>query len=188
MKKNYLALLAALLFSHSALADERIIPGQDIAAEDGDTLVIVIDGKRQRIQLAGIDAPEDVDNPKLQVDIKRSQLSRETLLKMGQVATEQLKFLLKSQAPFVLHFNPQRRDRYGRIPGDIVNARGESIAAQMVNNGYAIVSRRSTPPDLIERLARLQHDALRQQRGLWGLYPQNSRRWAALAPNKPVTK
>ena len=188
MKKYYPALLSMLLISASAISDERIVPLQDIAAEDGDTLTINLDGKRQRIQLTGIDAPEDVDNPKLQVDIKRSKLNREDLLKLGQVATEQLRYLLKSQAPFVLYYNPQKRDRYGRIPGDIVNAKGESIAAQMISNGYAIVSRRSVPAALIERLLPLQQKALQQQRGLWGLYPQNSRRWAALPPAGKSTR
>jgi endonuclease YncB( thermonuclease family) len=174
--------------SVSVSAEERIVPQQDITAEDGDTLVIDIDGKQQRIQLSGIDAPEDVVNPKLQVDIKRSKLNQDELLKLGKIATEQLTYLLKTQAPFVLYYNPHKRDRYGRIPGDIVNAKGESIAAQMINNGYAIVSRRAVPAALIERLLPLQQKALQQQRGLWGLYPQNSRRWAAIPPEGKSTR
>ena len=185
---HYPALLALLLLPLVSLADERVVLESDIAAEDGDTLIINLDGRHQRIQLLAIDAPEDVVNPKLKVDVKRSKLSPETLLKLGKIATGQLEYLLKTQSSFVLHYNPHKRDRYGRIPGDIVNAKGESIAAQMVNNGYAIVSRRSVPAELIERLLPLQQKALAQQRGLWGLYPQTSRLWAALAPNQPVTK
>lgn len=40
--------------------------------EDGDTLVAVIGGSRERLQLAGIDAPEDSDNAKLQRDLTRT--------------------------------------------------------------------------------------------------------------------
>ncbi len=183
MKITYSVLIAVLLASGAAQADQRIVTAQAVRAEDGDTLLIDIEGHEQRIQLAGIDAPEDVDNPKLQVDIKRSRLTQQDLLKLGRVATEQLKYLLTARAPFVLHFNPQKRDRYGRIPGDLINANGESIAAQMVDNGYAVVSRRGTPPELVKRLSELQHEALRQQRGLWGLYPDDSRRWAGIKTN-----
>ncbi len=179
MKKMcYPLLLALSLLPTLTQANERLVTGADVTAQDGDTLIIKINGKKERIQLIGIDAPEDSENPKLQVDVQRTGLKRQTLLKLGKIATEQLRYLLRTQAPFVLYYNPEQRDRYGRIPGDIVNTRGESIAAQMVNNGYAIIIRRDTPPAIIARLTPLQQKALQQRRGLWGVYPEISRLWA----------
>ncbi|MCP4076944.1 MAG: hypothetical protein GY744_12270 [Gammaproteobacteria bacterium] len=165
-------------------ADERLLPQKDIQVEDGDTLIVNIKGKTQRIQLTGIDAPEDIENPKLKVDLSRTKLEQDKLLALGKVATEQLRFLITTHAPFILHFNPNKRDRYGRIPGDIVNAAGQSISALMINNGYAIVTIRSTDPKLVKRLKPLQQKAVDENYGLWGLYAKASRLWAGI----PVTR
>ncbi len=172
--------LILLSFSVISSADERLLPLKDIQVEDGDTLIVNIEGKTHRVQLTGIDAPEDIDNPKLQVDLSRTKLEHKKLLSLGKVATEQLRFLVKNHAPFILHFNPNRRDRYGRLPGDIVNSAGESISALMINNGYAIVTIRSTDPALVKRLKPLQQRAVEQNKGLWGLDAKASRLWAGI--------
>jgi micrococcal nuclease len=171
-------LLLTLLLSSPLFAAERITLESTIEVEDGDTLIIDIDGQRTRIQLAGIDAPEDRDNPKFRVDLRRTRLEPEQLLPLGRVATEQLRFLIREQGPFILHFDPQRPDRYGRTPGDLVNAQGDSVAAQMVANGYAIPLGRGLPADLAHRLGALEARARDDAKGLWGLYPQAARRWA----------
>ncbi len=163
-----------------SFADERLLPQKDIQVEDGDTLIVNIKGKTFRVQLSGIDAPEDIENPKLTVDLSRTKLDKDKLLALGKVATEQLRFLIKTHAPFILHFNPNKRDRYGRIPGDIVNAAGQSISALMINNGYAIVTIRSTDPKLVKRLKPLQQKAVDENYGLWGLYAKASRLWAGI--------
>ena len=176
-------LLLMLTLPVNSFADERLLPLSDIQVEDGDTLIVNIDGKTQRVQLAGIDAPEDIDNPKLQVDLKRTKLEKDKLLLLGQVATEQLRFLIKTEAPFILHFNPHKRDRYGRLPGDIVNSAGQSISALMIHNGYAVATTRSTRPELIKRLKPLQQKAQQEGKGLWGLYSKASRLWAGIKPS-----
>ena len=163
-----------------SLADERLLPLSDIQVEDGDTLILQIDGETQRIQLIGIDAPEDVENPKLKVDIARTKLTSEKLLALGEVATQQLRFLINNNAPFILHYNPDKRDRYGRLPGDIVNSTGQSMSVLMINNGYAIVTIRSTDTDLIQRLKPLQQKAMDEGKGLWGLNSEDSRLWAGV--------
>ncbi len=186
MKKMYFPLLLVLcLIPVLAPANQRLVSGADVTAQDGDTLFIDIDGKKERIQLLGIDAPEDRENPKLQVDVQRTGLKQQALLKLGKTATEQLRYLLRTQSPFVLYYNPEQRDRYGRIQGDIINSAGQSIAAQMVSNGYAIVIHSGTPSAIIAQLTSLQQKALQQRRGLWGLYPETSKRWAGLQITRP---
>lgn len=164
----------------NSLAEQRLLPESDIQVEDGDTLVVNIKGKTQRIQLTGIDAPEDIDNPKFQRDLSRTKLEKDKLLALGKIATEQLRFLIKTEAPFILHYNPHKRDRYGRLPGDIVNAKGESISALMIDNGYAAVIIRSTRPELVKRLQPIQLKAQQNGKGLWGLYSEASRLWAGI--------
>ena len=63
--------------------------------EDGDTLVLDVGGQSTRLQLLGIDAPEDVVNPKLEIDLKRTGLSEEALLKLGRQASNHLRELVK---------------------------------------------------------------------------------------------
>jgi len=171
-------LLLALLLSPAASAAERAMPGSTIEVEDGDTLIIDIGGRRTRIQFAGIDAPEDSDNPKFRADLRRTRLEPRQLRSLGKVATEQLRFLIREQGPFILHFDPQKQDRYGRTPGDLVDANGDSVAARMVANGYAIPLGRGLPADLAQRLDALEAQARQGKKGLWGLYPQAMRRWA----------
>jgi endonuclease YncB( thermonuclease family) len=172
--------LVFLTFPLNSSADERLLPLRDIQVEDGDTLILNIEGKTQRIQLTGIDTPEDVENPKLKVDQSRTKLDKDKLLAMGTIATEQLRYLIKTNAPFILHFNPNKRDRYARIPGDIVNSKGQSISALMINNGYAVVTIRSTDPELVKRLKPLQQKSIDENQGLWGLYARESRLWAGI--------
>ena len=178
----YPVLLLILVTPVSSFAEQRLLPLKDIQVEDGDTLIVIIDDKTQRVQLTGIDAPEDIDNPKLQADLSRTKLEKDRLLSLGKVATEQLRFLIKSEAPFILHFNPHKRDRYGRLPGDIVNSTGQSISALMIHNGYAVATTRSTKPELVKRLKPLQHKAQQDGKGLWGLYKEASRLWAGIKP------
>lgn len=178
----YPVFVLLLTLPMQSFADQRLLPLKDIQVEDGDTLVVYIDGKTQRVQLTGIDAPEDIDNPKLQVDLSRTKLDKDKLLLLGKVATEQLRFLIKTEAPFILHFNPHKRDRYGRLPGDIVNSTGQSISALMIHNGYAVATTRSTKPELIKRLKPLQQKAQQEGKGLWGLYKEASRLWAGIKP------
>jgi len=181
-KKINTALFSLLLLAltENSLAEQRLLPLSDIQVEDGDTLIVNIENKTLRIQLTGIDAPEDIDNPKLQVDLSRTKLEKDKLLLLGKVASEQLRFLVKNHAPFILHFNPNKRDRYGRLPGDIVNSAGQSISALMIKIGYSMVTKRSSDPELVKRLKPLQLKAQQEGKGLWGLYEKNSRLWAGL--------
>ncbi len=171
--KNALAALAITLAWANVAADTYAIPPGGLHVEDGDTLLIVIDGEEQRVQLAGIDAPEDADNPKLEKDFQRTGLAREELLSLGRSATEHLRRLTKIGGPYTLEYKPDNRDRYGRLSGDVIDVRGRSLSATLVSAGYAIVSR-----DGAEALHPLAAEAQRQNRGLWGLAPEATGLWA----------
>ncbi len=181
MYRTHQALLIILIFSISfhSPAEPRRLTVTNIQVEDGDTVKVAIEGEIQRIQLNGIDAPEDTDNPKFKVDLSRTQLERQKLLELGKAATRYLSVLLKANPPNTLNFYEEKKDRYGRNPGDIIDSEGQSIAQLMVENGYAIISLHSSQVE-IEKLKGLQQQAIDEGRGLWGLYPKASRLWAGI--------
>ena len=175
-------LLTLLLLTASALqAEQKTFSARDIALEDGDTLLLNINGEQQRIQLKGIDAPEDIDNPKLQSDLTRSGLDRERLLSLGHRATEHLRSLTRNDSAYTLQYDPAQRDRYGRLIGDVINHQGESLLTLMVTQGYAIVSVRAADAQQLAQLMPLQKAAIEMKQGLWGLDNEAARLWAGIS-------
>ena len=149
--------------------------------EDGDTILVTIDGKPRRLQLQGIDAPEDVENPKLQRDRERTGLGSEALLELGREATRHLKGLIAEDDPVRLEGNLNRRDRYGRTPVTAYGRNGLSLNEQMVADGYArLLTRYPLDPAFRERLTAEQERARTRRRGLWGEYPEAMQGWSGL--------
>ncbi len=140
-----------------------------VGIEDGDTLVVEIDGKTERLQLAGIDAPEAVENAKLRHDINRSGLPQARLLQLGQLATEHLATLV-TKGGFLQLIDPLGiKDRYGRIEALVISKGPLSLSAQMVKDGFAIALRHHAPNSpLKSQLIKLEQQAIEQQKGLWG--------------------
>ncbi|VAX06103.1 hypothetical protein MNBD_GAMMA26-923 [hydrothermal vent metagenome] len=163
-----LGFIAFLLFAAaSAMADTKSLVLE--AVEDGDTIIVMMNGKQERLQLAGIDAPEDVDNAKLKRDVKATKLDRQVLLTLGVDATSYLRSLLKRGDALQISGNFARRDRYGRVLVVAVDGDGHSINERMVQDGYAIV----TPygvigAELKAKLEPLEADAIANRHGLWG--------------------
>jgi len=160
-----------------ASAEERLLPMGSMQVEDGDTVLIELDGDELRIQLEGIDAPENEDNPKLQRDMERTGLAQAKLLSLGRMAKEYLRRVIEVGKPHTLHYEPNKRDRYGRIPGEVKDTTGRSISAQVIKGGYAIASARSAPERANEYKA-LQTEAMNASQGLWQLEAEAARLWA----------
>lgn len=179
--------LVISLICASADASARSLEIAAIDAEDGDTLILAIDGHEERLQLAHIDAPEDTENAKLQRDIERTGLAREVLIELGRVATSHLRELSADGAgPFALVYDPERRDRYGRLVGEISDAGGRSLGARMVGDGFAGVlpPRKSEPPRPAALIA-AEADAIASARGLWGTYREAALAWKGSEKNDP---
>jgi len=110
-----------------------------ISVEDGDTLVIEYKGKNQRVQLIGINAPENTQNPKLNIDSKTKNIDKADLLEMGRLATEHLKTLIKSGQRVTLQGNLSQKDKYNRLPAIVMTENNESLNKRMVEDGYALL-------------------------------------------------
>ena len=86
-----------------------------------------------------IDAPEDTENAKFKLDMRRTGLDYDTLFSLGAIATQHLLKLITGEDSFTLQYQPEKRDRYGRLVGTLTDKEGVSISERMVLNGYAIV-------------------------------------------------
>ncbi|MCG8427291.1 MAG: thermonuclease family protein [Chromatiales bacterium] len=175
---NKILILSLLLALPLTLqAETASYPLVDII--DGDTLLVSIDGKQHKIQLLGIDAPEDVDNAKLKHDIGRTGLSAEQLLPLGKLATDFLKQQLSPNASVTLEGKLAARDRYSRIPAVVMDSEGQNINALMVAEGYAVVlGRYPLAQPLKQTLQTQEQSAMQEQQGLWGSHRQLMRQWS----------
>jgi len=185
MKKATTGVLL-LALAGTVWADPQQVAVETVQLEDADTLLIDVGGVTYRIQLPGVDAPENTMNPKLQRDIERTGLDAETLLGLGRAADEGLRGLLVEFTPYVLDFDPDRRDKYGRVPGDLLDAHGRRLSVRLVESGYAIpmpmtLSAQQVLPD--PALA----EAVGERRGLWGSHADAFAAWAQPA-NTPRAK
>lgn len=111
---------------------------------DGDTIIVEIDGQRERVRYIGIDTPEMND-------------SREVVLEKARDATDANEALVAGKT-VRLEFDVQRRDKYGRLlayvwVGDTL------VNEELVRRGYAELL--TIPPNVryAERLAEARRAA-----------------------------
>jgi len=162
-------LLLALTLAPGAAAAQDCTAYPLHAVEDGDTLVVLHDGEQVRIQLRGIDAPEDAANPKFARDLKRTQLPEDKLLALGRAATAHLKGLAGADGKVRLLADLSRQDRYGRTPATAFNEEGRNLGEAMVGDGYAVtLARTELDEDARQRLLDLEDRAAQNRLGLWG--------------------
>lgn len=175
------ALFPLLLFTTTAWSDSPATYPL-VAVEDGDTITIRVGQAVKRLQLSGIDAPEDVQNPKLSKDLERTGLPADTLLKLGRAASDHLKSLVVPNDPVSITGDLSASDRYGRIPVEAY-VDGRSLNAAMVADGYAVILGQG-PVATTERrqLQALQQDAREQRRGLWGEQREAALSWSGQSP------
>lgn len=117
-------------------------PGRCVGVTDGDTVVLLVDGRQEKVRLYGIDAPE-----KKQAFGKRARQYASILAFGRQVFLERVD-----------------TDRYGRTVGWVYPGEGRSINEAMLQAGlawhYTAYSRDAG-------LARLEREARLKRRGLW---------------------
>lgn len=176
LKPSAALILVGLLAAGSAARGDRAYPVLEI--EDGDTLILEIAGQVERVQLLGIDAPEDTDNAKFKLDLRRTGLEADMLMALGQAATAHLEALLRAQSRVRLEADLEQRDKYGRIPAQVFDARERSLGEAMVEDGYAIVlGTAAAPAAYLERLEKLERLAREQGEGLWGDHGEAAGAW-----------
>jgi micrococcal nuclease len=138
----------------------RTEPGmaQVLGVVDGDTVLVQIGGRRERVRYIGIDTPESVrPGAPVQCFAKRASGFNERL-----VADESVRLVADAE----------RRDRHGRLLAYVYRVRdGLFVNAELVRRGYARTL--TIPPNVAhaEELRRLAALARRNGRGLWSSCP-----------------
>ncbi len=181
--KKYQLILLTLLFSNWITACSQSIASYVVeSVEDGDTIVVNIDGKPERIQLVGIDAPENTDNAKLKVDIEKKGLAKADLLAIGEESARYLKALVYlSKNKVSLWADLQKRDKYGRIPAVVFDKDGMSLNEKMIAEGYAtLLTRFPLEENLKKQLETAQKMAIDNRTGLWRSHRDITIKWSGL--------
>lgn len=135
-----LNVLCCLVISISTAA--QTYTGKVTAVKDGDTIEMLVNGKKLRIRLFGIDSPE------------RGQ-------PFGTKAKEFTAGLCFGK---VVKAVKQSRDQYGRIVAEIYLADGSSLNAAIVKAGFAWHYKKFSKNPL---LAAAETKARKEQLGLW---------------------
>jgi endonuclease YncB( thermonuclease family) len=139
---SFSALLVLLLVSTPLEAET--IGGTVVEVRDGDTIELDVGAGTVAVRLHGVDSPES-DQP---FGAQAARFSRHRAL--GKDVRVQV----------------VDRDRYGRLVGEVLLPEGDSLNELLVSNGLAWWYRRYAPDD--HRLERLEAEARRSGRGLWG--------------------
>ena len=106
--------LSLLLTPLLVLGSEKI-PASVLYVIDGDTLVVSLDGDKERVRLIGVDTAETRVNRQLFRQQKRWKQSKKTLLKQGRKAKRAMKKMCPRYTQVYLEFDQQKRDKYRRL-------------------------------------------------------------------------
>ena len=125
---------------------------------DGDTVLVQVGGRRERVRYIGIDTPESVrPGAPVRCFAKRASAFNDRL-----VAGERVRLVADAE----------RRDRHGRLLAYVYRERdGLFVNAELVRRGHARTL--TIPPNVAhaEELRRLAAVARRNGRGLWSSCP-----------------
>lgn len=119
---------------------------------DGDTIIVIIDGKKEKVRLIGVDTPEK-DGPYT----KEEHFSREASAFTREMTEgENVR----------LEYDWQKRDKYGRLLAYIFLEDNTFLNAELIKQGYATVFRKfrfKYRDDFI----RYEQEARDNKKGLW---------------------
>lgn len=120
---------------------------------DGDTIIVLLDGRERRVRYIGVNTPESAD-PRREVQC------------FGKEAAARNQALVGGKTVW-LEKDVSETDQYGRLLR-YVSVDGKLVNAELVREGYARVV--TYPPDVrhAEWFRALEREAREARRGLWG--------------------
>lgn len=119
---------------------------------DGDTIDVVLGGLEESVRYIGIDTPESTPDQPLEC--------------FGHEAADENERMVGGRT-VRLEFGPERRDDYGRLLA-YVRVGGTLVNAELVRRGFARTLTISPNDALSGLFGRLEAEAGRAGRGLWG--------------------
>jgi len=148
-------ILIAILFPGLCIYDNSLAFGDQghvrvSKVHDGDTIGVILNGRKEKVRLIGIDALEIKQKP------------------WGTRAKKHLeKLLTASNRTVILEFDVERRDKYGRLLCYVYSTDKNMINLQMLKHGYAVLL--TIPPNIkyVDELRIAQNEAKQYRRGIW---------------------
>ena len=135
-------------------ADSQAVSAYVNRVVDGDTIEVILAGKKEKVRLIGIDAPETVD-PRRPVGCYGVEASKEMT---SLVANRNVTLKTDSQS--------SDRDKYQRLLRYVYTENGDFINAEMVQKGYAFAYK-VFPFDYLEVFSDYEKEARDSDLGLW---------------------
>jgi micrococcal nuclease len=128
---------------------------QIIKVVDGDTISVMLDGKKQTIRIIGIDTPETVD-------------PRKPVQCYGKAASDRAKELLSNKTVW-LESDPSQgnMDKYGRLLRYVFIKGSDDYGLGAILEGYAHEYTYSQPYKYQEEYKKAENAAKNAQVGLW---------------------
>ncbi len=153
-----LLLIFATFIGITSNDELNLQPGQSetydvVRVVDGDTIIVDIDGSKERVRLIGLDSPESVHH------------DEERNVEYGEIAaaftTEQLE-----GKTVTLEFDVEKRDQYDRLLA-YVYLDGKMFNKTLLEEGHAKVT--TYPPNVryVDDFVALQKQAQRHGKGVW---------------------
>ncbi len=125
---------------------------------DGDTVIVILGGREERIRLIGIDTPE-TKKPDSPIEC------------FGPEASDRLHALLPEGADVRLLRDVEERDDYDRMLAYLFLPTGDFVNLRMVTEGFATVLRIEPNTTFAPDFAAAQAAARRTRIGMWGACP-----------------
>jgi len=127
----------------------------------------MLDGKKERIRLIGVDAPESQRNGKAKRDSERTGEDLNAMIEQGKEARAFAKKYLKQGTIVKLEQDVEKRDKYGRVLAYAYLPDGTMFNSLIVKEGYAQIL--TIPPNVKyqDLFLKLQREARENNRGLW---------------------
>ncbi len=119
---------------------------------DGDTIVVQIGQKREKVRLIGVDTPE-TKHPKKPVQRFGKEAS---LFTKSMVEGEEVR----------LEFDWQERDKYGRLLAYVYLTDGTFLNAEIIRRGYGFAYTRY-PFKYMSQFRQYEGEARKNRKGLW---------------------
>ena len=129
----------------SSAADEAEI----VRVIDGDSLKLMVNGRKDEARLIGIDAPEMGQRP------------------WGRRAKDHLRELVGASGELSIEYDVERRDKYGRLLVYVRTGGGRFVNEEMLRAGYAVLF--TVPPNVrhVAKFRKAQEEARQQGLGIW---------------------
>jgi len=116
-----------------------MIPVRVVRIVDGDTIMVGVNGRVEKVRLIGIDAPECRPNLKAEKDVLRTGDDMRTITELGQKATRYVKGLIRPGDRVQIELDVRERDRYGKLLGYVWLQDGRLLDEEIVRAGFLLI-------------------------------------------------